>query len=101
MPKIYEYLGLIIFFYSNEHEPIHVHAKYGRQESKAEFIISNGRILEINIYKEKGRIPLKGKNLKNFKKFLDVYNERIVQKWIDYFVYHRKVELEKIEKKLR
>ncbi len=25
MPKIYEYLGFIFFFYSNEHEPIHVH----------------------------------------------------------------------------
>jgi hypothetical protein len=24
MPKIYEYLGLIFFFYSNEHLPIHV-----------------------------------------------------------------------------
>ena len=23
MPKIYEYLGLIFFFYSNEHLPIH------------------------------------------------------------------------------
>ena len=25
MPKIYEYLGLIFFFYANEHLPIHVH----------------------------------------------------------------------------
>jgi hypothetical protein len=25
MPKIYEYLGIIIMFYSNEHEPIDVH----------------------------------------------------------------------------
>ena len=24
MPKIFEYLGILIFFYSNEHEPIHV-----------------------------------------------------------------------------
>ena len=49
MPKIYEYLGLIIFFYSNEHEPIHVHARYGSQESKAEFVIIAGRIEEIMI----------------------------------------------------
>ncbi|MDE6341047.1 MAG: DUF4160 domain-containing protein, partial [Muribaculaceae bacterium] len=25
MPKIFEYFGLIFYFYSNEHEPIHVH----------------------------------------------------------------------------
>ena len=24
MPKLYEYLGIILFFYSNEHEPIHM-----------------------------------------------------------------------------
>ena len=42
MPKIFEYLGILIFFYSNEHEPIHVHAKKGEFESKAEFYIING-----------------------------------------------------------
>jgi hypothetical protein len=34
MPKIFKYLGIIVFFYSNEHEPIHVHAKKGEYESK-------------------------------------------------------------------
>ena len=28
MPKIFEYLGIIIMFYSNEHEPIPVHGKH-------------------------------------------------------------------------
>jgi hypothetical protein len=37
MPNIFEYLGILIFFYSNEHEPIHVHGKHGGFESKAEF----------------------------------------------------------------
>ncbi|MEK7990163.1 MAG: DUF4160 domain-containing protein [Thiotrichaceae bacterium] len=42
MPKIYTYLGIIILFYSNEHEPIHVHGKYQGNESKAEIIIEDG-----------------------------------------------------------
>ena len=33
MPKIYEYFGFIFYFYSNEHEPIHVHVKHGDEES--------------------------------------------------------------------
>lgn len=41
MPKLYEYLGLIIFFYSNEHDPVHVHAHYGEYESKIEFVLKN------------------------------------------------------------
>ena len=27
MPKLFEYLGIVILFYSNEHEPIHVHGE--------------------------------------------------------------------------
>ena len=49
MPKIFEYLGILIFFYSNEHEPIHVHGKYDGFESKAEFYIVDGEIVEIKI----------------------------------------------------
>ncbi|HRE09229.1 MAG TPA: DUF4160 domain-containing protein [Ignavibacteria bacterium] len=28
MPKLYEYLGIVVMFYSNEHTPIHVHGNY-------------------------------------------------------------------------
>jgi hypothetical protein len=43
MPKIFEYLGILIFFHSNEHEPIHVHGKYEGFESKADFILWTGK----------------------------------------------------------
>ena len=59
MPKIFEYLGILIFFYSNEHEPIHVHAKKGEFESKAEFFITNAEVTEIRITTIKGSKPLK------------------------------------------
>lgn len=96
MPSIFEYLGILIFFYSNEHEPIHVHAKQGGCESKAEFIIIDGKIEEIRIKAVKGYKPLTGSKLKDFEDFLEVYADKIVQKWIDYFVLHKNVELEKI-----
>ena len=69
MPKIFEYLGIVFYFYSNEHEPIHVHARYGNYESKAEFYIVNGEIEEIKVTNIKGVKPLEGKALKNFKIF--------------------------------
>ena len=101
MPKIFEYLGIVLFFYSNEHEPIHVHAQKGEFESKAEFYILNGTISEIKIVSVKGRQPLIGKDLKNFETFLGKYAEEIVEKWVNYFVYHKKVPFEKITKRLR
>ena len=100
MPKIYEYLGIVLYFYSNEHEPIHVHAQYAEFESKAEFHITNGKIVEIRIKNIKNKKPLKGSRLKNFKKFLEIYAEPIIQKWIDYFIYHKDIKFEKITKKL-
>jgi len=101
MPKIFEYLGILIFFYSNEHEPIHVHAKKGEFESKAEFYIVNGEISEIKITNISGARPLKGKILKDFEVFLEKYADKIVEKWINYFVYHKDVEFEKITKRLK
>ncbi len=101
MPKIFEYLGILIFFYSNEHEPIHVHAKKGEFESKAEFYIINGAITEIKIRNIPGAKPLKGKILKDFEIFLEKYADKIVEKWISYFVYHKDVDFEIITKRLK
>ena len=47
MPKIYEYFGFIFYFYSNEHEPIHVHVSLGDKESIFDLIMSNGELIKI------------------------------------------------------
>lgn len=96
MPKIFEYLGILIFFYSNEHEPIHVHGKYGSFESKAEFYISSGKILEIKIKNVLNKKPIIGGKLRDFEEFLAKYADKIVEKWIDYFIYHKEVKFERI-----
>jgi hypothetical protein len=100
MPKLYEYFGLIILFYSNEHEPIHVHGKYQDSECKAELIIENGQIVEIRISPVRGRKPLDRNKLNDFRAIVEQYAEEIVQKWIDYFVLHRAVESEQITRKI-
>lgn len=101
MPKLYEYFGLIILFYSNEHEPIHVHGKYQGTESKAEFIIDNGQVVEIRYSAVRGKKSLDEHQLKNFKTLVEHYSEEIVQKWIDYFVLHRPISPKKITQRIR
>lgn len=101
MPKIFEYLGISILFYSNEHEPIHVHGKYQGYESKAEFTIIDGKITDIVIKEVKGREPLPNNEYKEFKKFVDTFKNEIVQKWIDYFVLHKQIHCIKIEGKVK
>jgi hypothetical protein len=101
MPKLYEYLGILIFFYSNEHEPVHVHARYGSKESRAEFVISNGNIEEIRIMPIRTSEPLTGNKLNDFKDFLEKYGEKIVEKWINYFILHKEVEFERINIRIK
>lgn len=100
MPKLYEYLGLIILFYSHEHDPVHVHCKFQGKESKAELIFENGEFVEARISGVSGKEPLDTQNLKKFKKFVEAYYNEIVRKWMDFFIYNKPIESEKITKKL-
>jgi len=100
MPKLYDYFGLVFLFYSQEHEPIHVHGKYQGKESKAELIFVNGKFKEIVIKDVQGKEPLDIQNLKKFKKVIELYRDDIVRKWIDFFVYNIEFAPEKITKKL-
>jgi len=101
MPKIFEYLGISILFYSNEHEPIHVHGKYQGCESKAEFIIVDGKISQILIKNVKGKQALPSNELKEFQEFTEAFKNEIVQKWVDYFVFHKQINCIKIEGKVK
>ncbi|MFH1005226.1 MAG: DUF4160 domain-containing protein [Bacteroidota bacterium] len=100
MPKLYEYFGLIILFYSSEHEPIHVHCKYQGKENKAEIIYQDGKFVEIIISGVQGKEPLDIQNQKKFKKLVEKFREDIVRKWIDFFVYNVPINCETITKKM-
>ena len=102
MPKLYEYFGLLILFYSNEHEPIHVHGvDADGRELKAEIIVENGKVKRIR-YVTVGHVPpLKGARLKDFKVLVKVRAEDIVRKWIDFFVFKKQVKMERITKRVK
>lgn len=46
MPKIFEYFGFIFLFYSNEHEPIHVHVMKDEHEAIFEIILEMVNLLK-------------------------------------------------------
>ncbi len=100
MPKLYEYLGIVIFFYSNEHEPVHVHGRFGEFESKIEFQIKNGVVESLKQQKVQGKRPLPAVQAKNFKRLVTVLGDEIIQSWVNYFVLNKKVVTKKIAGKL-
>jgi hypothetical protein len=101
MPKLYEYFGLIVMFYANEHEPVHVHGKSQGREARAEFIIINGVINEIHYANVTGRAPLQPNEMRYFKEIVSHKSDEIIAKWIDFFVLHKSITSENITRRLK
>ena len=100
MGKIFEYFGFIFFFYSNEHEPIHVHVKHGSQQSIYDIIIENGELVKLERREKPGEEPLDSKSSETAVEFINAYWKEIVEKWITFFVYKMQVNNTKINKRL-
>jgi hypothetical protein len=99
MPKLYEYLGIVVKFFSNEHFPIHVHAFYKECEMKIEIIVKNKEIEKIIFLPIKGKKEFSSSKLKQLKKLIEHEKYEIVTKWIRFFVYNERVKSEKLNSK--
>jgi hypothetical protein len=100
VPKLFEYFGLIVLFYSNEHDPVHVHGLYGERETRAELLLRNGKVVRIRFVQVKGRMPLGTRQMKAFRRIVDRYRNEIVQKWVDFFVLHKPIRPQVISRRL-
>ena len=101
MPKLFEYFGIVVFFYSNVHEPVHVHGRHQGRETRAELVVENGKVVRITYTSVRGRRPLQGERLRDIKTLVEHSAQEIVQKWIDYFVLHRPVRPVRITRRIR
>src|SRR5580704_13823817 len=99
MPRIYDYLGFIFFFYANEHLPVHVHISKGGNESKCELIFENG-VLELQWKKARGKKELSNKQKVEAGVFIEYYHQQIISKWQKVFILHQKVECEKVNRRI-
>jgi hypothetical protein len=100
MPKLFEYFGLSVLFYSNEHDPIHVHGLYRDKETRAELVLCDGKVIRIKYLRVKGRTPLGTRQMRDFRKLVARFKEDIVQKWVEFFVLHKRIESQTISRRL-
>lgn len=77
MPEIFRIFGMRFFFYSREHEPIHVHVK--NSDGKAKFDITKDGIV---LVKNEG---IKTKDIKAAEMVLEENKELAIEKWNEYF----------------
>lgn len=101
MPKLYEYLGISVFFFASEHLPVHVHGRYGELETKAEIITREGKVVSIRLCRVSNRRPLDAKARRHFIEFVHVKAEDILKKWNDVFVLNKTVKPEIITRKIK
>lgn len=100
MPKIFEYFGFVFYFYSNEHEPIHVHVIHNQQETIFELILENGVLVQIKQRSRAGYPMLSSKDTKTAEMFIRKYAKNIIEKWVKFFVYKQQIRSTNIKNKL-
>ena len=102
MPTLFEYFGIILKFFSNEHLPIHVHAYYGEKYGmKVEFLFQGDDIVNIKYKTLQGFLPFPPAQMKDLKVLSERKCYAIAALWIDYMVKHKKIKTHKITKKIR
>ena len=101
MPKIYEYFGFIFFFFSNEHEPIHVHVINRGSQTIFDLILMDGELVEVKRRTAHGYPSLSEKDAKEAERFIKAYYRKIVEKWMNFFVLKKKVRCTQVTKKVK
>lgn len=101
MPILFEYFGLVVYFFSNEHLPIHVHCEFQDRANKAEILFENGKVKQITIRNIKGSKPLQEPQLTDFKLVVERNADEIVKKWNDYFILRKRIKKTVIKKRYR
>ena len=80
MPTLFIFFGLRFLFYSNDHEPIHIHVTKGKGkgECQAKFSV----LPEIMLIENDG---LKPQEIKLAEMVIEENKEIIIEKWNDFF----------------
>ena len=101
MGKIFEYFGFIFYFFSNEHEPVHVHVKRSSTECIFDLIMEDGKLIRIERREKTGADPMSSQDAEEAGEFIYYYWQKIVEKWVDCFVYRKAVKNTKITKRIK
>jgi hypothetical protein len=102
MPIIYEYLGIKLKFWANEHYPIHVHAFYAGQYSmKVEFFLKANKITKTVYKTAKGYKRFPSSQMKDLKDLIEKYQYQIVEDWITFVIRNKKVSKRVIRKRIQ
>lgn len=75
MPELFRFFGLVFFFYSKEHLPLHVHVR--NADGRAKFLLDP----EVRLYENMG---MKRKDLKRAEALIKENKDLIIKRWKEF-----------------
>lgn len=78
MPEVYRNFGFLFFFYSREHEPIHIHVE--GEEGLLIYDLIDGKFV---LREKRGKVKANSK--RKIEKSLEENVQLIIDKWNEYF----------------
>ncbi len=79
MPELFRFFGFTFFFYSREHEPIHVHV----EGSEGKAIFDYDETTDTFIVRE--RVNIKNNDMKRIKRVIEENQDIILKRWKEHF----------------
>ncbi len=101
MPKLYEYFGLIFLFYSDDHDPMHLHVQQGDRESILMLIIVEGELVELRWRTKRGAAMLNEKEQREAEAFVRAMKDDIIRKWTAFYVEHKRIKPLRITRRVK
>lgn len=77
MPEVFRIYGFSFFFYSREHEPLHIHVE--GHDGKAKYSLIDGEFVLENVYN------IKKNDLKRIEAIINERKKHIINTWNKYF----------------
>lgn len=79
MPELFRFFGFTFFFYSREHEPVHIHV-----EGKDGYAVFDyDKTIDSFVIREK--INIKAADLKKIKSVIEENKDIIIKRWKEHF----------------
>lgn len=95
-----EYRGLEVCLFPSDKTPIHFYATSGYDVAMARIVFKNGIFEKTEILNVQGSSPMSDKNRERFRVIVEEYLSELVRQWIDYYIYSKMPQSEKILKNL-
>ena len=101
MPKLYEYFGLVFLFYSDDHDPLHLHVQRGEREGIIMLMMVEGILTELRWRTKRGAVMLNDKEQREAETFVRAMKGDIIEKWTAFYIEHKRIKPVRITRRVK